>query len=105
MKPSLENLGVTLIGNRVPVKRLPLSYGRASRYVSAESQKGGTKMATIRVSNAWGTGLDMSGYNSAGWGYAPADNITGTLYAGYNNIIFDAYGYQSFDGLGINFIY
>lgn len=60
-------------------------------------------MATIDISNAWGAGLDMSGYNSAGWGYMPADPLSGTLYTGYNTIIFDAYNYASFDAVGVNY--
>jgi Ca2+-binding RTX toxin-like protein len=60
-------------------------------------------MATIQASNALGVGLNMSGFNSAGWGYAPSDNLTGTLYRGYNTIIFDAYGYDNFSAMGVNY--
>ena len=60
-------------------------------------------MARISISNKWGAGLDMSGYTESGWGYMPADLITGTLYSGYNTIVFDSYGYASFDGLGFNY--
>jgi Ca2+-binding RTX toxin-like protein len=60
-------------------------------------------MATIAISNAWGAGIDMSGYSSDGWGYMPADSLSGTLYEGYNTIIFDAFGYASFDAIGMNY--
>jgi len=60
-------------------------------------------MASVDISNWWGAGLDMSGYTDSGWGYMPADLLTGTLYPGYNTIGFDSYGYSSFDGLGINY--
>lgn len=60
-------------------------------------------MATIDISNAWGYGIDMSGYADDGWGYMPADSLSGTLYPGSNNIIFNAFGYESFDAMGINY--
>jgi Ca2+-binding RTX toxin-like protein len=60
-------------------------------------------MASIDISNWWGAGLDMSGYADNGWGYMPADVLTGTLFTGYNTIYFDAYGYASFDTLGVNY--
>ncbi|MBF9194864.1 calcium-binding protein [Microvirga terrestris] len=60
-------------------------------------------MAVFDISNSWGAGFDMSGYTDEGWGYMPADRLTGTLYQGYNTIIFDAYGYASFDALGVNY--
>jgi Ca2+-binding RTX toxin-like protein len=60
-------------------------------------------MAVFDISNSWGAGFDMSGYSDEGWGYMPADRLTGTLYQGYNTIIFDANGYASFDALGVNY--
>jgi Ca2+-binding RTX toxin-like protein len=60
-------------------------------------------MAVFDISNSWGAGFDMSGYSDEGWGYMPADRLTGTVYQGQNTIIFDAYGYASFDALGIKY--
>jgi Ca2+-binding RTX toxin-like protein len=62
-------------------------------------------MARIDISNQWGYGLDMSDYTDSGWGYIPADRMTGTLYPGSNTIVFDAYGYASFDSLGFNYFH
>jgi Ca2+-binding RTX toxin-like protein len=60
-------------------------------------------MAQLWLSNAWGSGIDMSGYNSDGWGSMYSVNPSGTLYQGYNNIIFDAYGFWQYDALGVNY--
>jgi hypothetical protein len=50
-------------------------------------------MAKVDLSNFWGSSIDMSGFTDDGWGYVYSGNPTGTLYAGYNSITFNAYGF------------
>jgi Ca2+-binding RTX toxin-like protein len=62
-------------------------------------------MAKVDLSNFWGSGIDMSGFTDDGWGYVYSGNPTGTLYAGYNSITFNAYGFAQFDSVTVNYYY
>lgn len=60
-------------------------------------------MARISISNSWGAGIDMSAYTDDGWGYEAIGHLSGTLYQGYNNIIFNSSGYSTHDYMGFNY--
>jgi Ca2+-binding RTX toxin-like protein len=75
-----------------------LGYGRLTN--SSEAI-----MAYIELSNYWGSGIDMSDFSPDGWGYIESPNPSGTLYAGYNSITFNAYGYEAYDNVTVNYYY
>jgi Ca2+-binding RTX toxin-like protein len=65
----------------------------------------GAIMAYIELSNFWGYGIDMSGFNEDGWGYIESVNPSGTLYSGYNSITFNAYGFAEYNNVTVNYYY
>jgi serralysin len=75
-----------------------LGYGRPTNFPEAI-------MAYIELLNYWGSGIDMSDFSSDGWGYIEAPNPSGTLYPGYNSITFNAYGYEAYDNVTVNYYY
>ncbi|WP_262267170.1 MULTISPECIES: calcium-binding protein [Microvirga] len=62
-------------------------------------------MATIELSNYWGSGIDMWDFTADGWGYIPSPNPSGVLNPGYNSITFNAYGFEQYDNVTVNYYY
>lgn len=63
----------------------------------------GLIMATVDLSNYWGSGIDMSGFTDDGWGHISSGNPSGTLQQGYHTITFNAYGFHAFDSVVVNY--
>jgi hypothetical protein len=62
-------------------------------------------MATVDLSNDWGSGIDMSGFTDDGWGYVNSGNPSGNLIQGYNAITFNAYGFYEFNSVTVNYYF
>jgi serralysin len=62
-------------------------------------------MATVDLSNYWGSGIDMSGFTDDGWGYVYSGNPSGTLIQGYNSITFNASGFYEFNSVTVNYYF
>jgi Ca2+-binding RTX toxin-like protein len=61
-------------------------------------------VAIIDVSNAWGDGFDMSGFDDEGWGFVGDLNLSGTLqYGGPHIIAFASFGYANHDEMSFNY--
>jgi serralysin len=61
-------------------------------------------VAIIDVSNAWGYGFDMSGYDDEGWGFVGDLNLSGTLqFGGPHTIWFDSFGYMTHDEMAFKY--